>query len=266
MNQPISETPSHASSSAPILTASHITKTYGAGERGLTVLNDITLSVSPGEFLVITGNSGSGKTTLLSLLSGLDQPDKGEIVLDGAPISRMSEPELAPLRNRVIGFVFQDFHLAPSLTALENVAFPAEVARRPDAGSAAMDLMKRTGVDGVAPAFPHQLSGGEKQRIAICRALINRPRVLFADEPTGNLDRDNSGAVMDLLLRLRRDTGATLIMVTHNPEIADMADRRVRLFRGRLLASGAPEPEISGPEAGESGPDDPEKAGTGRAS
>ena len=219
----------------PILQAVDVSKIYTLGERQITVLSNVSLSAAEGELLVIAGSSGSGKSTLLSLLSGLDYPTSGSIAIDGREINGFSEEALAPLRNELMGFVFQAFHLVPSLTALENVMFPAELRRDPLAGKKAEELMRRVGLFDRGGHFPHQLSGGEKQRVALCRALVNRPRLLFADEPTGNLDSVNGRAILELLLELRREHGATLVMVTHNEEIAGRADRILHLRDGKIV-------------------------------
>jgi putative ABC transport system ATP-binding protein len=200
------------------------------------VLDDVSLSVPAGEFLVIQGTSGSGKTTLLSIISGLDRPDRGRVRVDGAELTEMDEEALAPLRNRSFGFVFQSFHLVPSLSALENVAFPAELNKDRDAVARAETLLARVGMDQRKENFPHQLSGGEKQRVALCRALINNPAILFADEPTGNLDSENSAAILALLAEIRREREITLILVTHSPEVAGAADRVVTLRDGRVVS------------------------------
>ena len=220
---------------ADILVSSRLSKTYQIGGRQLPVLSDISLTVSRGEFVVITGNSGSGKTTLLSVLSGLDRPSSGTIRLADRDITELSEDELAPLRNELIGFVFQAFHLIPSLNALENVMFPAELKKDPAAGDKATRLLERVGLSMRRQHMVSELSGGEKQRIAICRALINDPPLVFADEPTGNLDSTNSREIMSLLLELQRERGATLVLATHSREIARQADREVRLADGRLV-------------------------------
>ncbi|MHC1743103.1 MAG: ABC transporter ATP-binding protein [Syntrophobacteraceae bacterium] len=217
-----------------VVEAKQVTKTYAIGDRALNVLDAVTLTVEDGEFLVIQGNSGSGKTTLLSLLSGLDKPTRGRIVLEGRDITDLSEDQLAPIRNEGIGFVFQAFHLVPSLTALENVMFPAELRRDQEARVRAGGLLERVGMRERMESFPHQLSGGERQRVAICRALVNRPRILFADEPTGNLDSGNGRAILELLQELRLEHRATLILVTHSSEIARMADRTILLQDGRI--------------------------------
>jgi len=217
-----------------ILEAKNLNKTYTVDHRNIMVLNDISLAVAPGEFVVIAGSSGSGKTTLLTLLSGLDHPSSGRVFIDQRDITDASEDELAPLRNRMIGFVFQSFHLVPSMTARENIMFPAELLGRPDAEKKARQLLERVGLEDRADNLPSQLSGGEKQRISLCRAMINDPKLLFADEPTGNLDSQNGRIVLAQLLELKAEQGATLILVTHNPEIAAAADRVLTLKDGRL--------------------------------
>ncbi len=218
-----------------ILEAHHITKTYTIDQRSIKVLDDVSLSVSSNEFVVITGSSGSGKTTLLSLLSGLDKPSSGQIFIDHQNITGASEDRLAPLRNRIIGFVFQSFHLVPSMTAKENIMFPAELKGDAHAADKAEHLLQRLGLESRSDNLPSQLSGGEKQRIALCRAMINHPKLLFADEPTGNLDSENGKIVLSQLIDLKNDQGATLILVTHNPEIAKAADRVLVLTDGRLF-------------------------------
>lgn len=223
-----------------IMTASDLNKTYRLGNEDVPILKRVSLSVERGEFLVIQGNSGSGKTTLLSLLSGLDRPTAGQVMIEGNDITRMTEDELAPLRNTTFGFVFQSFHLVPSLTVIENVMFPAEINKDPEAGGKAARLLKRVGLESRRDNFPHQLSGGEKQRTAICRALINDPKILFADEPTGNLDSENGQAVLTLLTELRAEKGAALILVTHSPEIARMADRIILLRDGAIVIGRGP--------------------------
>ena len=198
------------------------------------MLENVSLSVETGDFIVIAGSSGSGKTTLLTLLSGLDHPTSGQVFIDDQDITEASEEELAPLRNRTIGFVFQSFHLVPSMTAKENIMFPAELTGDPDADVRAGQLLARVGLSARADNLPSQLSGGEKQRIALCRALVNRPKLLFADEPTGNLDSENGETVLTQLIDLKNEHGATLVLVTHNPEIARAADRVITLKDGHL--------------------------------
>jgi putative ABC transport system ATP-binding protein len=217
-----------------ILEARHLTKTYCVDHRDITVLEDVSLSVEAGAFVVISGSSGSGKTTLLTLLSGLDRPTSGQVWINDREITDATEQVLAPLRNRMIGFVFQSFHLVPSMTALENIMFPAELLRDPLAEARARQLLQRVGMTARADNLPSQLSGGEKQRIALCRALINQPPLLFADEPTGNLDSENGRIVLEQLIDLKNAHAATLILVTHNPQIARAADRVVQLEDGRL--------------------------------
>ncbi len=218
----------------PLLEASNIHKTYRVDHRTITVLDDVSLTVEAGQSLVISGSSGSGKTTLLTILSGLDQPTHGRVIIDRQDITQATEGQLAPLRNKTIGFVFQSFHLVPSMTALENIMFPAELLGDPQAAQHAEHLLNRVGMSARADNFPSQLSGGEKQRIALCRAMINRPKLLFADEPTGNLDSENGRKVLDQLMDLKAEQGATLIMVTNNPEIAQAADQVLTLIDGRL--------------------------------
>jgi len=217
-----------------MLEAKEVVKTYSIGERKVHVLDMVSLSVSDGELLAVRGSSGSGKTTLLTILSGLDKPTSGRVFVEGRDITDMREDELAPMRNEMIGFVFQSFHLVPSLTALENVAFPAELRRDKQAREKAEILLDRVGLNERSESFPHQLSGGEKQRVAICRALINKPKVIFADEPTGNLDSINGRAVLDLLLELHKERETTLVLVTHSPEIATLSDRVITLQDGRI--------------------------------
>jgi putative ABC transport system ATP-binding protein len=219
-----------------IIEAKELEKHYAVGARKISVLDRVSLSVAESELLVVQGSSGSGKTTLLTLLSGLDRPTSGRVVLDGQDITDMGEDALAPLRNKTMGFVFQSFHLVPSLTALENVMFPAELRKDADANEKAQALLRRVGLTERGENFPHQLSGGEKQRIAICRALINAPRIIFADEPTGNLDSANGKAILDLLLSLHREQATTLVMVTHSHEIAGLADRVIILQDGRIVS------------------------------
>jgi putative ABC transport system ATP-binding protein len=219
----------------PALEARSVSKTYTIDNRPMTVLDNISLCVAEGEFLVIKGESGSGKSTLLSLLSGLDRPDAGRIMLGYRDITDLTEDDLAPIRNIVFGFVFQSFHLIPSLTARENIMFPAELRGDLRAREKAELLLERVGLTGRAASFPHQLSGGEKQRCAICRALINEPQIIFADEPTGNLDLANGRAVLELLRELHQERRTTLVLVTHSQEIAHTADRIITLQDGRIV-------------------------------
>lgn len=217
-----------------ILEAQNLTKTYTLDDRRIKVLDDVSIEVAQGEFLVITGASGSGKTTLLTLLSGLDHPTSGRVLIDNQDITGATEDEMAPLRNKLIGFVFQSFHLVPSMTARENIMFPAELLGDPKAEERADQLLARMGLSERGDNLPSQLSGGEKQRVALCRSMINRPKLLFADEPTGNLDSKSGMAVLSQLIELKDEQGATLIMVTHNPEVAEAADRLLIIKDGRL--------------------------------
>jgi putative ABC transport system ATP-binding protein len=218
----------------PILKAEHISKQYRIDKRSVVILDDISLQLETGSFAVLSGTSGSGKTTLLSILSGLDKPSGGRIWLDGQDITDLDENGLAPLRNKLIGFVFQAFHLVPSLSALENVMFPAELAGDAGAADKASALLGRVGLWEQRDQRPEQLSGGEKQRVAICRALINQPRLLFADEPTGNLDSENSHQIVELLLELQQEFGTTMLLATHSSEISERADCTIHLHDGRI--------------------------------
>jgi putative ABC transport system ATP-binding protein len=217
------------------LEARNVSKINTVDKREICVLDQVSLTIQRGEFVVIMGSSGSGKTTLLSLLSGLDNPTQGRVLVEEQDITDWSEDQLAPLRNETIGFVFQSFHLVPSLSALENVMFPAELHGDRQARAKATTLLTRVGLTERKSNFPHQLSGGEKQRVAICRALINQPRILFADEPTGNLDSKNGTAILDLLVDLHAEQQTTLVLVTHSPEIAARAERVIFLQDGRLV-------------------------------
>ncbi len=225
----------------PILAADGLCKHYYLGGQKITVLNDVSLAIGKGEFVVIAGDSGSGKTTLLSILAGLDLPSSGRITIAGRDITGLTEDQLAPLRNGLTGFVFQAFHLIPSLNALENVMFPAEFKKDREAREKAEKLLDRVGLLPRRHNFPEQLSGGEQQRVAICRALINGPEIVFADEPTGNLDSRNSEGIINLLLDLHDDHQTTLVMATHSQTIAARADRVIRLHDGRILGTEANE-------------------------
>ncbi|MGD8835356.1 MAG: ABC transporter ATP-binding protein [Desulfobacteraceae bacterium] len=217
-----------------LLEARNLCKSYEVDHRIIPVLKEVDLKVDAGTFLVISGSSGSGKTTLLTLLSGLDRPSSGRVLINNQDISGASEEALAPLRNKTIGFVFQSFHLVPSMTAMENIMFPAQLLKDRKAGPRAERLLELVGMAHRGDNLPSQLSGGEKQRIALCRAMINRPQLLFADEPTGNLDSENGKTVLRQLIDLKNEHHATLILVTHNPEIARAADRVVTLQDGRI--------------------------------
>lgn len=211
---------------------SHLGRDYLDGKRTLTVLDDVNFSVSPGEFVTITGPSGSGKSTLLGLLAGLDRSTRGRVQIDDVDLGDLSEDELAAFRGQHIGFIFQSFQLIPTLTALENVRVPAELARDSKQAARAETLLERVGLKDRLHHFPNQLSGGEMQRVAIARATINQPKVLLADEPTGNLDTQASNRVLDLLAEANR--GATLVLVTHDLELAARANREIRLRDGKI--------------------------------
>jgi len=217
-----------------ILEATELNKIYTVNQFDIQVLDGVSLSVEPGEFIVITGSSGSGKTTLLTILSGLDKPTSGRVVIDRQDITVAAENDLAHMRNRMIGFVFQSFHLVPSMTAKENIMFPAELLGNLEAEAKAMRLLERVGLTARADNLPSQLSGGEKQRISLCRAMVNDPMLLFADEPTGNLDTKTSEEIMELLLRLNSG-GMSIIMVTHSHQCAQYARRILKMADGPLF-------------------------------
>jgi putative ABC transport system ATP-binding protein len=217
-----------------ILRCQSLSRTYRSGSRDLTVLKDITFDVSPGEFLAILGPSGSGKTTLLGLLAGLDLPSSGTVHLDGQQLGSMTEDERARLRVEKIGFVFQSFQLMPTLTAQENVQVPLELRGESEARTRARDLLNRVGLSGREHHYPVQLSGGEQQRVALARAFSTGPKILFADEPTGNLDASTGATIIELMGGLNNDQGTTLILVTHDLELAARARRTIRLADGRL--------------------------------
>ena len=210
-----------------------LTQTYPSGGRQLTVLNNITFSLERGGFLAIVGPSGSGKTTLLGLLAGLDRPTAGRVMLDGRDLGSLSEDDRARLRSERVGFVFQSFLLIPTLTARENVQVPLELRGEP-AEARAQELLDRVGLGDRSHHYPTQLSGGEQQRVALARAFAARPQVLFADEPTGNLDASTGAAIIDLMTGLNREAGTTLVLVTHDPELAALARRTIRLSDGRI--------------------------------
>jgi putative ABC transport system ATP-binding protein len=210
-----------------------VSKTVQSGDHPLTILHPLDFSISSGQFVAIVGPSGSGKSTLLGLLAGLDSPSTGQILIDSVDITALSEDGLARLRGEKIGFVFQFFHLVPSLTAFENVLIPMEIAGRRDAATRARQLLGEVELTDRAHHYPSQLSGGEQQRVAIARALANDPPIVFADEPTGNHDSTTGRHIMDLLLNVRRARRATLVLVTHDAELAALADRRLVLRDGR---------------------------------
>lgn len=216
-----------------------LTQTYTSGGRELTVLKDINFALPDGGFLAILGPSGSGKSTLLGLMAGLDLPREGRVLLDGEDITAIGEDDRARLRARKVGFVFQSFNLIPTLTARENIAVPLELLGR-DGGAPADDLLERVGLGDRGHHYPAQLSGGEQQRVALARAFINRPRILLADEPTGNLDSVTGALIIDLMVGLNEEYGTTLVLVTHDHDLASRASRTIRLADGRIIAdSGA---------------------------
>ncbi|HEX9798995.1 MAG TPA: ABC transporter ATP-binding protein [Thermoanaerobaculia bacterium] len=218
----------------PRLELREVSKRLRSGERDLTIVDRLSLRVDPGEFVAILGPSGSGKSTLLGLAAGLDRPSAGEVLLDGRPIHDLSEDALARLRRGRIGFVFQSFQLLGNLTALENVLLPLELAGRDHAARRAHEMLAAVGLAERGHHYPSQLSGGEQQRVALARAFAVEPSLLLADEPTGNLDGATGAMVLELLARLRADHGATLVLVTHDPEVAARADRRIHLRDGRI--------------------------------
>jgi putative ABC transport system ATP-binding protein len=214
-----------------------VSKVVVSGSAPLTILHPLTVTIARGEFVAIVGPSGSGKSTFLGLVAGLDAPTTGSVVIDGTDITKLGEDALARLRGEKIGFVFQFFHLIPSLTALENVAVPMEIAGVAGAIAKARRLLDEVGLSDRGHHYPAQLSGGEQQRVALARALANNPAIVLADEPTGNLDSSNGRHIMQLLRELHRSRGATLLLVTHDAELAAMADSRLILRDGRVVAT-----------------------------
>ncbi|MEX0600073.1 MAG: ABC transporter ATP-binding protein [Rhodothermales bacterium] len=221
---------------APVLSVHHLTKTYRSGTRTLTVLDDVSFDVRPGETCAVVGPSGSGKTTLLGLCAGLDRSSDGTVDLCGHRLNDMSEDALARLRNQEVGFIFQTFQLIPTLTALENVMVPSELRGDRSARERALELLRQVGLEDRTTHYPTQLSGGEQQRVAIARAFINRPTVLFADEPTGNLDADTGATIEDLIFDLNETRGTTLVMVTHNLDLAGRTGRIISLRGGEIVS------------------------------
>jgi putative ABC transport system ATP-binding protein len=219
-----------------VLAARGIGKTVKSGDRDLVILRDIDLAVMPGEAVAVVGASGSGKSTLLALLAGLDTPTAGSVLLDGADLFALDEDARAVLRGRAVGFVFQSFQLLPSLTALENVMLPLELAGRDDAEAQAREILARVGLGERLQHYPKHLSGGEQQRVALARAFVVRPKLLLADEPTGSLDAESGEAVIALLFELNRASGTTLVLVTHDEQLAKRCQRVVRLAAGRIVA------------------------------
>lgn len=220
-----------------MLKTAHLTKTYPtASGASLTVLDDVSFDLAPGDTFAIVGPSGSGKTTLLGLCAGLDRASSGSVVLNGVALDNLSEDERADVRNRYVGFVFQNFQLIPTLTALENVMVPLELRGDSNAETVARDWLQKVGLGDRLDHYPAQLSGGEQQRVCIARAFSNSPKILFADEPTGNLDADNAAGIVDLIFDLNRTAGTTLVLVTHDPELAKRTGRTLRLKGGKVVS------------------------------
>jgi putative ABC transport system ATP-binding protein len=222
--------------SKPVIDVRALTRSLRSGSHTVEILRGITFSVPSRQFAVIMGASGSGKSTLLGLLAGLDTPSSGEIIIDGEPIQALSEDALSRIRAVKLGFVFQSYQLVPTLTALENVLLPHELHASGDGRPRAQSLLQQVGLADRIDHYPVQLSGGEQQRVALARAFMLRPPVILADEPTGNLDSATGARVLDLLLELNRSEGATLVLVTHDPGLAQMAERKIVLHDGRILS------------------------------
>ena len=225
-----------STSGATVLAAHNVSKEVSSPEGSLTILDDVSFNVSAGESIAVVGPSGAGKSTLLALLAGLDLPTKGHVVLNGANLSELDEDGRAIVRAESVGFVFQSFHLVPSLNALENVMLPLELAGSEDARSAARKIIDKVGLGDRWSHYPAQLSGGEKQRVAIARAFAAEPAVLFADEPTGNLDSRTGSNIMELMFDLNRSSSTTLVLVTHDLSLAERCDRILSLDTGRLVS------------------------------
>ena len=214
----------------------NITKTVRSGTDDLTILADVSLEIPDGQFVAITGASGSGKSTLLGLLAGLDSPSSGEILIDSENITTMNEDGLARLRSDKLGFIFQSFHLIPSLTAFENIMIPLEIRGEKGAKERASQLLEEVGLTNRGHHYPNELSGGEQQRVAIARAFANNPKILLADEPTGNLDSRNGQHIFELMTALHDNKKTTLILVTHDQELAERAERQIRLRDGKVIS------------------------------
>jgi len=221
---------------SPVLSVKNLSKSYNSGEHTLIVLNEVSFSLQEAATCAIVGPSGSGKTTLLGLCAGLDRPSTGSVAINGIELGQLNEDERAKVRNDQVGFVFQNFQLLPTLTALENVMVPLELRRENNIKARATDLLHRVGLEKRLQHYPAQLSGGEQQRVALARAFINRPKILFADEPTGNLDAETSERIVHLLFALNREARTTLVLVTHNLELAQRTQRIIRLKGGSVIA------------------------------
>ena len=219
-----------------ILSVEHLSKFFKSGDHVVPVLSDVSFAIEDGSTCAIVGPSGSGKTTLIAICAGLERPSEGSVALDGTALHSATEEELARLRNQSVGFIFQNFQLLPSLTALENVMVPAEIRGENHARSRAGDLLKQVGLDGRLHHYPVQLSGGEQQRVAVARAFMNQPKILFADEPTGNLDADTAGEIIKLIFDLNATRGTTLVLVTHDRELTQQASRIIRLRGGKVAS------------------------------
>ena len=219
-----------------ILSVEHLNKLFKSGDQSVTILHDISFAIEEGSACAIVGPSGSGKTTLIAICAGLERPTEGTVVLNGTAMHSASEEELSRVRNHLIGFVFQSFQLLPSLTALENVMVPAEIRGENNARGRAEDLLRQVGLAARTHHYPIQLSGGEQQRVAIARAFMNHPRILFADEPTGNLDSDTAREIVRLIFQLNAQAGTTLVLVTHDRELTEHANRVISLKGGRVLS------------------------------
>jgi len=219
-----------------ILNLQEVSKTYKSGNRILTVLDNVSFSVEAGSTLSIVGPSGSGKTTLLGLCAGLDRSSSGKVELQYTLLDALNEDQLAAVRNKYVGFIFQNFQLMPTLTAIENVMVPLELRGEKKVRAKSMDLLDKVGLADRSHHYPAQLSGGEQQRVSIARAFSNQPRILFADEPTGNLDAETSGKIVNLIFDLNRETGTTLLLVTHNTELAARTQRIIHLTGGKVVS------------------------------
>jgi putative ABC transport system ATP-binding protein len=217
-----------------ILALQHVSKTYQSGSRKLTVLDQVTFSIQAGETIAIVGPSGSGKTTLLGLCAGLDSSSTGSVVLNGEALERLNEDQRAAVRSRDVGFIFQNFQLLPTLTALENVMVPLELKKKTNAKEKAMELLDKVGLKDRATHYPTQLSGGEQQRVSIARAFANAPKILFADEPTGNLDTETGTMIENLIFDLNKEQGTTLVLVTHDLELAAKTQRIIHIKGGKI--------------------------------